>query len=77
MFHPDFFIYFFSQIATAFGPCGNNRDYIFLLEKAMSDIGEFPFLTPKHKNIRYLYDYLLNKIKKDWIFIVMIFVNRP
>lgn len=27
------------QIATAFGPCGNNRDYIFLLEKAMYDIG--------------------------------------
>ncbi|CAN1164143.1 Gamma-glutamylcyclotransferase 2-2, partial [Linum perenne] len=28
-----------SQIATAFGPCGNNRDYLFLLEKAMFDIG--------------------------------------
>lgn len=28
-----------SQIATAHGPCGNNRDYIFLLEKAMYDIG--------------------------------------
>ncbi|KAK4486250.1 hypothetical protein RD792_008920 [Penstemon davidsonii] len=27
------------QIATAFGPCGNNRDYIFLLEKALFDIG--------------------------------------
>ncbi|WOK92087.1 hypothetical protein Cni_G00778 [Canna indica] len=27
------------QIATANGPCGNNRDYLFLLEKAMSDIG--------------------------------------
>ncbi|KAG2699824.1 hypothetical protein I3843_07G205700 [Carya illinoinensis] len=27
------------QIATASGPCGNNRDYLFLLEKAMSDIG--------------------------------------
>ncbi|XP_059662985.1 gamma-glutamylcyclotransferase 2-2 [Cornus florida] len=27
------------QIATAYGPCGNNRDYIFLLEKAMFDIG--------------------------------------
>ncbi|XP_076935850.1 gamma-glutamylcyclotransferase 2-1-like [Bidens hawaiensis] len=27
------------QIATAFGPCGNNRDYIFVLEKAMFDIG--------------------------------------
>ncbi|KAF9660625.1 hypothetical protein SADUNF_SadunfUnG0008800 [Salix dunnii] len=27
------------QIATAHGPCGNNRDYLFLLEKAMSAIG--------------------------------------
>ncbi|XP_071740775.1 gamma-glutamylcyclotransferase 2-2-like [Rutidosis leptorrhynchoides] len=27
------------QIATAFGPCGNNRDYIFSLEKVMFDIG--------------------------------------
>lgn len=27
------------QIANANGPCGNNRDYIFLLEKAMFDIG--------------------------------------
>ena len=26
------------QIATAYGPCGNNRDYLFLLEKAMYDI---------------------------------------
>ncbi|OIV97781.1 hypothetical protein TanjilG_12538 [Lupinus angustifolius] len=27
------------QIATAHGPFGNNRDYLLLLEKAMSDIG--------------------------------------
>ncbi|KAK9279401.1 hypothetical protein L1049_013080 [Liquidambar formosana] len=27
------------QIATAFGPCGNSRDYLFSLEKAMFDIG--------------------------------------
>ncbi|PIN05034.1 putative cation transporter [Handroanthus impetiginosus] len=27
------------QIATAFGPHGNNRDYLFLLEKAMFNIG--------------------------------------
>ncbi|NP_001291354.1 cation transport regulator-like protein 2 [Elaeis guineensis] len=27
------------QIATATGPCGNNRDYLFLLEKAMFGIG--------------------------------------
>lgn len=29
----------FSQIATASGPCGNNRDYLFRLEKALFDIG--------------------------------------
>ncbi|ERN12541.1 hypothetical protein AMTR_s00025p00201050 [Amborella trichopoda] len=28
-----------SQIATASGPCGNNRDYLFMLEKALFDIG--------------------------------------
>ncbi|XP_043713444.1 gamma-glutamylcyclotransferase 2-2-like isoform X1 [Telopea speciosissima] len=27
------------QIATATGPCGNNRDYLFNLEKALHDIG--------------------------------------
>ncbi|CAH9094916.1 unnamed protein product, partial [Cuscuta europaea] len=27
------------QIATAFGPCGNNREYIFKMEKALHDIG--------------------------------------
>ncbi|MQL92683.1 hypothetical protein Taro_025304 [Colocasia esculenta] len=27
------------QIATANGPCGNNRDYLFSLEAAMRDIG--------------------------------------
>ncbi|PKA62535.1 hypothetical protein AXF42_Ash012121 [Apostasia shenzhenica] len=27
------------QIATASGPCGNNREYLFSLEKAMFDIG--------------------------------------
>lgn len=27
------------QIATAVGPCGNNKDYLFLLEKALFDIG--------------------------------------
>ncbi|RZC92452.1 hypothetical protein C5167_003934, partial [Papaver somniferum] len=27
-----------SQIATATGPCGNNRDYLFKLEKALADI---------------------------------------
>jgi len=27
------------QIATANGPCGNNRDYLFMLEKAMFEIG--------------------------------------
>lgn len=28
------------QIATASGPCGNNKDYLFLLEKAMFHIGK-------------------------------------
>lgn len=27
------------QIATAVGPCGNNKDYLFSLEKALHDIG--------------------------------------
>ncbi|PIN02595.1 putative cation transporter [Handroanthus impetiginosus] len=27
------------QIATAFGPCGNNREYLFSLQKALVDIG--------------------------------------
>ncbi|MCL7023011.1 hypothetical protein MKW94_030326 [Papaver nudicaule] len=27
------------QIATATGPCGNNRDYLFKLEKALAEIG--------------------------------------
>lgn len=31
----------FRQIATASGPCGNNKDYVFLLEKAMYEIGEY------------------------------------
>ncbi|XP_064955233.1 gamma-glutamylcyclotransferase 2-1-like isoform X1 [Musa acuminata AAA Group] len=33
------------QIATASGPCGNNREYLFLLEKAMSDIGNHTLRT--------------------------------
>lgn len=31
------------QIATAYGPCGNNRDYIFSLEKALFDIGKHAY----------------------------------
>lgn len=34
------FIVYVRQMATASGPCGNNRDYLFLLEKAMFNIGE-------------------------------------
>lgn len=37
--------FFFRQIATASGPCGNNREYLFLLEKAMSDIGNHTLRT--------------------------------
>lgn len=40
-----FWFLIFRQIATAHGPCGNNRDYIFLLEKAMFDIGNFTCFT--------------------------------
>ena len=39
----------FRQIATAVGPCGNNRDYLFLLEKALFDIGECLLCTDKSK----------------------------
>lgn len=45
-------LFIFSQIATAFGPCGNNRDYLFLLEKAMFDIGEQYFYTPTEQIIK-------------------------
>lgn len=34
-------VYSFRQIATANGPCGNNRDYLFLLEKAMHNLGTY------------------------------------
>ncbi|XP_078161553.1 gamma-glutamylcyclotransferase 2-1-like [Carex rostrata] len=41
------------QIATATGPCGNNRDYLFLLEKALSDIGhEDDYITQLAKEVR-------------------------
>lgn len=41
------------QIATATGPCGNNRDYLFLLEKALSDIGhEDDYIIELAKEVR-------------------------
>ncbi|XP_020267407.1 gamma-glutamylcyclotransferase 2-2-like isoform X2 [Asparagus officinalis] len=41
------------QIATAHGPCGNNRDYLFLLEKAMFDIGhEDDYVIELAKEVR-------------------------
>ena len=44
------------QIATASGPCGNNREYLFKLEKAMHDIGEFhnDFALNRKINKRFL-----------------------
>lgn len=39
-FRSSSFFVCFRQIAIATGPCGNNRDYLFRLEKAMYNIGE-------------------------------------
>ncbi|GMH11811.1 hypothetical protein Nepgr_013652 [Nepenthes gracilis] len=33
------------QIATAVGPCGNNKDYLFLLEKALYDIDHEDYMV--------------------------------
>lgn len=44
MFPLIFQTYSLSQIATASGPCGKNRNYLFNLEKAMFDIGELLLL---------------------------------
>ncbi|CAM8892309.1 unnamed protein product [Rhodiola kirilowii] len=41
------------QIATAYGPCGNNRDYIFKLEKALHEIGhEEDYVTDLAQGVR-------------------------
>ncbi|KAI0504614.1 hypothetical protein KFK09_015566 [Dendrobium nobile] len=41
------------QIATANGPCGNNRDYLFYLEKAMLQIGhEDEYVTELANEVR-------------------------
>ncbi|CAH8363167.1 unnamed protein product [Eruca vesicaria subsp. sativa] len=41
------------QIATASGPCGNNREYLFKLEKAMHDIEhEDEFVTELANEVR-------------------------
>ncbi|PKA57880.1 hypothetical protein AXF42_Ash012419 [Apostasia shenzhenica] len=41
------------QIATASGPCGNNREYLFSMEKAMFDIGhEDDYVIELAKEVR-------------------------
>ncbi|XP_074305004.1 gamma-glutamylcyclotransferase 2-1-like [Silene latifolia] len=41
------------QIATAYGPCGNNRDYLFSLEKAMHDLNhEDDYVIELAKEVR-------------------------
>ncbi|KAI4316187.1 hypothetical protein L6164_024191 [Bauhinia variegata] len=54
------------QIATAFGPCGNNRDYLFLLEKAMYDIGhEDDYVIELANEVRKELGIVGNVIPKD------------
>lgn len=48
----------FSQIAVAAGPCGNNRDYLFKLEKAMIDIGKYIILSLLFRHVMVLFDVL-------------------
>lgn len=60
------------QIATAFGPCGNNRDYLFLLEKAMFDIGN------NKEEVVQLYFCSRRGIflSCEWVVLYMLCVNR-
>ncbi|KAJ4799127.1 Gamma-glutamylcyclotransferase [Rhynchospora pubera] len=56
------------QIATATGPCGNNRDYLFLLEKALSDIGhEDDYITELAKEVRKCLQILQGSISPSHI----------
>ncbi|KAG6477392.1 hypothetical protein ZIOFF_066647 [Zingiber officinale] len=51
------------QIATASGPCGNNRDYLFLLEKAMLEIvGNIERINAGHEDARVI--ELANEVRK-------------
>ncbi|OAY69480.1 gamma-glutamylcyclotransferase 2-2 [Ananas comosus] len=50
------------QIATAKGPCGNNRDYLFLLEKALRNIGhEDDYVTELAEEVRKVLESLEEK----------------
>ncbi|XP_023524365.1 gamma-glutamylcyclotransferase 2-1-like [Cucurbita pepo subsp. pepo] len=54
------------QIATASGPCGNNRDYIFMLEKALFDIGhEEEMVIELANEVRKVLDLLENGISME------------
>lgn len=54
------------QIATAFGPCGNNRDYLFLLEKALFDIGhEDDYVIELANEVREALGVLASGIPKE------------
>ncbi|GAA0169954.1 hypothetical protein LIER_40854 [Lithospermum erythrorhizon] len=54
------------QIATANGPCGNNREYMFLLEKAMFDIGhEDDYVTEMATEVRKALRIIGVKTPKD------------
>ncbi|KAG9150523.1 hypothetical protein Leryth_010895 [Lithospermum erythrorhizon] len=54
------------QIATANGPCGNNREYMFLLEKAMFDIGhEDDYVTEMTTEVRKALRIIGVKTPKD------------
>ncbi|XP_039121027.1 LOW QUALITY PROTEIN: gamma-glutamylcyclotransferase 2-1-like [Dioscorea cayenensis subsp. rotundata] len=53
------------QIATATGPCGNNRDYLFFLEKAMFNIGhEDGYVIELANKVRKVLRWLEEKKKK-------------
>ncbi|XP_050220155.1 gamma-glutamylcyclotransferase 2-1 [Mercurialis annua] len=54
------------QIATAYGPCGNNRDYLFLLEKALFDIGhEEDMVIELANEVRKVLGIVGNEISKE------------
>ncbi|GFP93933.1 l-idonate 5-dehydrogenase [Phtheirospermum japonicum] len=53
-----------SQIATTFVPFGNNRDYLFLFEKAMFDIGhEDDYIIELANEVRKILGVVLNEKK--------------
>ncbi|KAK4277059.1 hypothetical protein QN277_015114 [Acacia crassicarpa] len=54
------------QIAAACGPCGNNKDYIFLLEMALRDIGrEDDMVIELANEVRKVIEDIENVITKD------------